>query len=138
MLQRRALEGYKLAFVRSRGVLMVGCVATERGEVAGTETSGKGRIISFTHNALKKLLAITSLVGPTYLYFLESEGTFANIVTGHKRVVNDDSWLHKKVVLNINLRIKRMAEYLLRCLCSDTGSVCHSIRQAFCSRSHTD
>ena len=60
MLQRRVLEGYKLASVRSRGVLMVGCVATEGGEVAGTKTPGKGRIISFTHNALKmkNLLAI--------------------------------------------------------------------------------
>jgi hypothetical protein len=49
---------------------------------------------------------------------LESEGAFANVVTGHKRVINNDPWLHEEVVLSQKkkMRIKIWGTYFTICV----------------------
>ena len=49
----------------------------------------------------------------TYFDLIKSEGTFSNVVTGHKWVINNNSWLKEKVEVVIIILIQVLLVALL-------------------------
>jgi len=95
----------KLALVHER-LLRLARAATQRLQMTGAEAPSERRVISVTKDVLD---------------FLEAEGTLANIIVDHERVVDDDARLQEEAVLIVCVLVNiRLVADLARHLAADS------------------